>query len=70
MTNAVGDPDVVSPPSRPSISDHTVESFWPTTQFLDEQTYTRTGPAVGAGTRTGQRGGGVASALGSMPATP
>ncbi|ASR02662.1 ABC transporter ATP-binding protein [Gordonia rubripertincta] len=71
MTNAVGDPhDAGAAPAGASISDDTIESLWPTTLLLKDQAYTRTGTPVGAGTRTGQRGGGVASALGSMPATP
>lgn len=71
MTNAVGDPhDAGATPAGASISDDTIEDLWPTTLLLKDQAYTRTGTPVGAGTRTGQRGGGVASALGSMPATP
>ncbi|TYQ11092.1 UNVERIFIED_ORG: ATP-binding cassette subfamily B protein [Gordonia westfalica J30] len=71
MTNASVDPhDDGTAPTPSSVSDDVIESLWPTTHLPEEQAYARTGAPVGAGTRTGQRGGGVASALGSMPATP
>ncbi|UPG69939.1 ABC transporter ATP-binding protein [Gordonia hongkongensis] len=46
-----------------------IESLWPEVASDSIDVAARTSPAMGAGSRTG-RGGGVASALGSMPATP
>ncbi|ANY25975.1 ABC transporter ATP-binding protein [Gordonia terrae] len=57
-----------APPLRgPTATD--IENLWPTVESESGGVAARTSPAAGAGSRTG-RGGGVASALGSMPATP
>ncbi|MCR5980062.1 ATP-binding cassette domain-containing protein [Gordonia jinghuaiqii] len=72
MTSTASDPDAEStqPPPVATIGAEQLESLWPAAGSA--QAPTTGGPRVlaGAGTRTGGRGGGVASALGSMPATP
>ncbi|MCZ0912520.1 ABC transporter ATP-binding protein [Gordonia amicalis] len=71
MTDAVGDLDGASTPAPPNVSADDIENLWPTTDLPAGQPPARPGTAVGAGPRAGRRGGGgVAGALGSMPATP
>ncbi len=70
MTSAGPDP-ADGPPSAPARDQdlpYDIDTLWPPVRSDDPGTpVTRAG--AGAGSRTG-RGGGVASALGSMPATP
>ncbi|EON32426.1 ABC-type multidrug transport system, ATPase and permease component [Gordonia terrae C-6] len=57
-----------APPLRgPTAAD--LENLWPSVESDSAEVTARTSVPAGAGSRTG-RGGGVASALGSMPATP
>ncbi|WP_439033052.1 ABC transporter ATP-binding protein [Gordonia terrae] len=70
MTSAAPDPadDTPSAGARDQTLPTDLDRLWPRVESDDSGTPV-TRPGAGAGSRTG-RGGGVASALGSMPATP
>ncbi|MEO9328178.1 ABC transporter ATP-binding protein [Gordonia aurantiaca] len=68
MSAAAPEPDAELPPS-PDLTDERIESLWPATTLTADDAASAP-VSRPASPRPGTRGGGMGSALGSMPATP